>query len=118
MLAPLSEVPKEGSSVFSLFSLIKLHLTSLPLASSYSHVAVSSVFCAKNIYFLAQTRGAPLRVPYTLADFYLELHVFEAVPVRRKDEILDVRAGFIVFPGLPLALLFHARALIGRTDGA
>ena len=56
----LSEVPKEGSSVFSLFSLIKLHLASLPLASSYSHVAVSSVFCAQNIYFSAQTRGVPL----------------------------------------------------------
>ena len=50
-VAPLSEVPKEGSSVFSLFSLIKLHLASLPLASSYSHVAVSSVFCAQNIFF-------------------------------------------------------------------
>ena len=49
-------------------------------------------------------------------DFYLELHVFGAVPVRKKDEIL--RAGFIVFRGLPLALLFYARALIGRTDGA
>ena len=59
MVAPLSEVPKEGSSVFSLFSLIKLHLASLPLASSYSHVAVSSVFCAQNIFFSAQTRGAP-----------------------------------------------------------
>ena len=48
------------SSVFSLFSLIKLHLASLPLASSYSRVAVSSVFWAQNIYFSAQTRGAPL----------------------------------------------------------
>ena len=53
-------MPQEGSSVFSLFSLIKLHLASLPLASSYSRVAVSSVFCAQNIYFSAQTRGAPL----------------------------------------------------------
>ena len=26
--------------------------------------------------------------------------------------------GFIVVPGLPSALLFYARALIGRTDGA
>ena len=60
MVAPLSEVPKEGSSVFSLFSLIKLHLASLPLASSYSHVAVSPVFCAQNFFFSAQTRGAPL----------------------------------------------------------
>ena len=58
--SPLSEVTKKGSSVFSLFSLIKLHLASLPLASSYSHVAVSSVFCAQNIYFSAKTRGAPL----------------------------------------------------------
>ena len=31
MVAPLSDVPQEGSSVFSLFSLIKLHLASLPL---------------------------------------------------------------------------------------
>ena len=28
------------------------------------------------------------------------------------------RAGFIIFPGLPLAHLFYTRALIGRTDGA
>ena len=61
MVAPLSDVPQEGSSVFSLFSLIKLHLASLPLASSYSRVAVSSVFCAQNIYFSAQTRGAPFK---------------------------------------------------------
>ena len=53
-------MPQEGSSVFALFSLIKLHLASLPLASSYSRVAVSSVFWAQNIYFSAQTRGAPL----------------------------------------------------------
>ena len=64
MVAPLSEVLKEGSSVFSLISLIKLHLASLPLASSYSHVAVSSVFCAQNIYFSAQTRGAPLNISF------------------------------------------------------
>ena len=62
MVAPLSDVPQEGSSVFSLFSLIKLHLASLPLASSYSRVAVSSIFWAQNIYFSAQTRGAPLSV--------------------------------------------------------
>ena len=31
---------------------------------------------------------------------------------------LGLRAGFIVFPGLLLALLFYARALVGRTDGA
>ena len=44
-------------------------------------------------------------------DFYLELHVFGAVPVRKKDETLE--AGFIVFPGPPSALSFYARALIG-----
>ena len=60
VVAPLSDVPQEGSSIFSLFSLIKLHLASLPLASSYSRVAVSSVFWAQNIFFSAQTRGAPL----------------------------------------------------------
>ena len=32
--APLSEVPQEGSTAFSLFSLIKLHLASQPSASS------------------------------------------------------------------------------------
>ena len=71
-VAPLSDVPQEGSSVFSLFSLIKLHLASLPLASSYSRVAVSSVFWAQNIYFSAQTRGAPLNVPsfsFQIAEF-------------------------------------------------
>ena len=47
---------------FSLFSLIKLHLASLPLASSYRRVAVSSVFWAQNIFFSAQTRGALLRI--------------------------------------------------------
>ena len=35
------------------------------------------------------------------------------VPIR-----VGLRAGFIVFSGLPLALLFYARALNGRTDGA
>ena len=55
VVAPLSDVPQEGSSFFSLFSLIKLHLASLPLASSYSRVAVSSVFWAQNIFFSAQT---------------------------------------------------------------
>ena len=80
MVAPLSEVPKEGSLVFPLFSLIKLYLASLPLASSYSHVAVSSVICAQNIYFSGRIHSM---------DFYLYLHVSEGVPVRKKDEILD-----------------------------
>ena len=53
-----------------------------------------------------------------LYEFYTELGVFGAVPVRKKNEILGLKAGFIVLPGLPLALLFFARALIGRTDGA
>ena len=61
MVAPLFDVPQEGSSVFSLFFLIKLNLASLPLASSYSRVTVSLVFWAQNIYFSAQTRGAPLK---------------------------------------------------------
>ena len=54
-------------------------------------------------------------------DFYLYLHVSEGVPVRKKDEILlKFLKGrdSLYFPGLPLALLFYARALIGRTDGA
>ena len=58
-------------------------------------------------------------VPYTVhsMDFYLELHVFGAVPVRKRDEILDQGRDSLYFPGLLLALLFYARALIGRTDG-
>ena len=51
-------------------------------------------------------------------DFYLYLHVSEGVPVRKKDEILDSGRDSLYFPGLPLALLFYTRALIGRTDGA
>ena len=42
----------------------------------------------------------------------------EGVPVRKKDEILDQGRDSLYFPGLPLAHLFYARALIGRTDGA
>ena len=67
MVAPLSEVPKEGSSVFSLFSLIKLHLASLPLASSYSsRVAVSSVFCPQNIFFGPNAWGPVKGAVYTV----------------------------------------------------
>ena len=51
-------------------------------------------------------------------DFYLELHVFGAVPVRKEDEILNLGRDSLYFRGLPLALLFYARAVIGRTDGA
>ena len=72
-VAPLSDVPQEGSSVFSQFSLIKLYLASLPLASSYNRVAVSSVFCAQNIYFSAQTRGAPLNyknIVFPMSDYF------------------------------------------------
>ena len=36
-------------------------MTSHPLASSYSRVAVSSVFCAQNNFSSAKTRGAPLK---------------------------------------------------------
>ena len=50
-------------------------------------------------------------------DFYLYLHVSEGVPVRKKDEILEGRDS-LYFPGPLLTLLFYARALIGRTDGA
>ena len=60
MVAPLSDVPQEGSSVFSLFSLIKLHLASFPLASSYSRVAVSSVFWAQNIYIFGPNAWGPV----------------------------------------------------------
>ena len=55
---------------------------------------------------------------YNSMDFYLELHVFGAVPVRKKDEIIDLGRDSLYFPGLPLALVFYARALIGQTDEA
>ena len=74
VVAPISNVPQEGSSVFSLFSLIKLHLASLPLPSSYSRVAVSSVFWAQNIFFSAQTRGAPL-TGWSLILLHVAIHV-------------------------------------------
>ena len=58
--APLSEVPLEGSPVFSLFSVIKLHLASHSLASSYSRVTVSSVFGTK-IYFFGPSVWGPVK---------------------------------------------------------
>ena len=88
VVAPLSEVPNKGSSVFSLFSLIKLHLASLPLASSYSHVAVSSVFCAQNIFFGPNAWGPVKYAPLTLGldnsscepDEYTDFDVFQTPP--------------------------------------
>ena len=58
-------MPQAGSSVFSLFSLIELHLASLPLASSYNRVAVSSVFWAQKIIFGPNAWGPvkPLDLP-------------------------------------------------------
>ena len=56
--------PKRALQI-SLFSLIKLHLASLPLASSYSRVAVSSVFCilgTKYIFFGPNAWG-PVKHP-------------------------------------------------------
>ena len=70
-VARLSEVPQEVSSVFSLFCLIKLHLASYPLASSYSRVTVSLVFC-----FSAQVCGYHVQdwQPYPV-DLILLLYV-------------------------------------------
>ena len=59
-VAPLSEVPQEDFSVFSPFSLIKLHLAFHPLASSYSRVTVSSLFCAQNIFFRPKCVGSKI----------------------------------------------------------
>ena len=97
MVAPLSDVPQEGSSVFSLFSLIKLHLASLPLASSYSRVAVSSVFWAQNIFFSAQTRGAPLIVLHLLGIFFLR----EKSRLPGSNSRLNVSEGYEVTSELP-----------------
>ena len=60
-----------------------------------------------------------LRVPYTQYGFLSRVACFWSCSCsQKKMKFLSKRAGFIVFPGLPLALLFYARALIGRTDGA
>ena len=50
-------------SLFSLLSLIKLNLASHPLASSYSRVTDSSIFCAQNIFCGSSVWGA---VKYTI----------------------------------------------------
>ena len=55
-------------------------------------------------------RGTRLRVPYTQYGFLSRVACFWSCSCLQKR--------FIVFPGLPLALLFYARASIGRTDGA
>ena len=106
-------MPQEGSSVFSLFSLIKLHLASFPLARSYSRVAVSSVFWAQNIYFSAQTRGAPLSVQYNgglLPDIVVLLF-------KEKSELL-LFLTFSVLVANPKKLLYTvanpARGLLNR----
>ena len=64
VVAPLSEVPQEGSSVLSLFSLIKLHLASQPLPSSYRCVTrFHQCFVPKIYIFSDQVLcGAPLIV--------------------------------------------------------
>ena len=138
MVAPLSDVPQESSSVSSLFSLTKLHLVSLPLACSYSRVAASSVFCAQNIFFPAQTRGAPLRSKTALirtsslfnthyywyeVGMYVEsvclLCVFFSLVLDVR--LVDVPAGvtqeeghkgfLIHFPSAVLAIIFLARRI-------
>ena len=104
MVAPSSEVPQGGSSVFSLFSLVKLHLASHPLASSYSHVAVSSVFCAQYIHISAQTREAP-----SMCVCVFSSHSFWT------SSLLDVPAGVTQeegHTGFLIHLLSAVRALI------
>ena len=68
----LAELPwRRGCSVIrcaprGLFSFLSVFFNKAPFGlppigySSYSRVAISSVLCAQNIYFSAQTRGAPL----------------------------------------------------------
>ena len=49
--------------------------------------------------------------------FYLELYAFGAVPVRKKDEILDCWAGFIVFPVFPWHFYFmRGHSLVELTE--
>ena len=94
-------MPQEGSSVLSLFSLIKLHLASLPLASSYSRVAVSSVFWAQNIFLSAQTRGAPLRnllwEPHAIAVLPSFQPAYHRVPRHRKTKPRANHCYFLYF---------------------
>ena len=55
---------------------------------------------------------------YTQYRFLSRVACFWSCSCSHKRRNSWLRAGFVVFPGLPLALLFYARALIGRTDGA
>ena len=68
---------QEGSAVYSLFSLIKLHLASHPMASSYSRVTVSSEKCCLNCFCSStgprlgrfMSRMHPYRKASTTSDF-------------------------------------------------
>ena len=51
-------------------------------------------------------------------DFYLELHVFGKLFLFAKKLKFLTKGGIHCISSLPLALLFYARELIGRTDGA
>ena len=57
LLCYLRCVSQEGSAIFSLFSLIELHLVSHPLASSYSRVTVSSKKCCLNLFCSSMSTG-------------------------------------------------------------
>ena len=51
-------------------------------------------------------------------DFYLELHVCGVVPVSKKNEIRDSRAGFNVFPrsSLDTFILCAGHSLVELTE--
>ena len=56
-----SRCPKRALQ-FSLFTLIKLHLASHPLASSYSRVIVSSKICCLPFFLLVHVDWAPVKL--------------------------------------------------------
>ena len=50
-------------------------------------------------------------------DFYLELHVFGAIPVRKKDEILDLGRDSLYFQVFPWHFYFmRGHSLVELTE--
>ena len=91
--------PRGLFSFLSVF-LITLYLASLPLASSYSRVAVSSVFWAHNFFFSAQTRGAPLSLQMVFSPLFVETLLiyilrFKNTPANTITLAHPVRSGII-----------------------
>ena len=104
VVAPLSEMPQEGSSVFSNKAPFGLPL----LASSYSRVTASSVFCAQNI-FSGPSVWAPLtnkNIVVHAASIFRRTTVFGLFWIMLKTSDLPV-ALFVFFKYLTQTFWFY-----------